>query len=70
MLLEFGTLSRLTGNPLYEQKAKHAMMRIYGECIITVLRTVHVACDTVLFDVVQHMLNVANVHGVLLDCAC
>ncbi|KAL3160285.1 hypothetical protein ABBQ38_009677 [Trebouxia sp. C0009 RCD-2024] len=31
MLLEFGTLSRLTGNPVYEQKARHAVNRVFGE---------------------------------------
>ncbi|DBA72271.1 TPA: hypothetical protein ACH3X2_010653 [Trebouxia sp. C0005] len=30
LLLEFGTLSRLTGNQMYEQKAKHAMKRVFG----------------------------------------
>ncbi|KAL0017813.1 hypothetical protein WJX77_012277 [Trebouxia sp. C0004] len=30
LLLEFGTLSRLTGNQTYEQKAKHAMKRVFG----------------------------------------
>lgn len=31
LLLEFGTLSRLTGNPVYEQKASHAVKRVFGE---------------------------------------
>ena len=31
LLLEFGTLSRLTGNPIYEQKASHAVKRVFGE---------------------------------------
>ena len=31
MLLEFGVLSRMTGNPVYEAKAKHAVISIYGE---------------------------------------
>ena len=26
MVLEFGVLSRLSGNPLYERKARHAMV--------------------------------------------
>lgn len=30
MLLEFGTLARLTGNPVYEQKAMHAMKQLFG----------------------------------------
>ena len=30
MLLEFGTLSRLTGNPIYEQKASRAMKTVFG----------------------------------------
>ncbi|KAL3161638.1 hypothetical protein ABBQ32_010493 [Trebouxia sp. C0010 RCD-2024] len=29
MLMEFGTLSRLTGNPVYEQKARHAVQRVF-----------------------------------------
>ena len=35
MLLEFGTLSRLTGNPVYEQKSKHAMKAVYGEAVMS-----------------------------------
>ena len=31
LLLEFGTLSRLTGNQTYEQKAKHAMKHVFGK---------------------------------------
>ncbi len=30
LLLEFGLLSRLTGNPLYEGKARHAALQVYG----------------------------------------
>ena len=31
LLLEFGTLSRLTGNPIYEQQASHAVKQVFGE---------------------------------------
>lgn len=31
MLLEFGVLSRLTGNPIYEDKAKHAVIYLYNK---------------------------------------
>lgn len=31
LLLEFGTLSRLTQNPVYEQKARQAVMKVFGE---------------------------------------
>ncbi len=39
LLLEFGTLSRLTGNQMYEQKAKHAMKCVFGKakCCVVVL---------------------------------
>ena len=30
LLLEFGVLSRMTGNPIYEARAKHAVKTIYG----------------------------------------
>ena len=30
MILEFGVLSRLTGNPIYEEKARHAMVFMYN----------------------------------------
>ena len=30
LLLEFGTLSRLTGNPVYEARARHATLRVFG----------------------------------------
>lgn len=30
LLLEFGTLSRLTGDPIYEQKASHAVKQVFG----------------------------------------
>lgn len=30
LLLEFGALSRLTGNPVYEARARHAMLRVFG----------------------------------------
>lgn len=45
MLLEFGTLSRLTGNQVYEQKAKQAMELVFGE-----------ATDACLLDAVQQVL--------------
>lgn len=38
MLLEFGTLSRLTGNPIYEQKARHAMQTLFGEGLRSAIR--------------------------------
>ncbi len=31
MILEFGVLSRLTGDPIYEDKARHAMVFIYNQ---------------------------------------
>lgn len=31
LILEFGVLSRLTGNPIYEEKARHAMVFIYNQ---------------------------------------
>ena len=31
LLLEFGTLSRLTRNPVYEHKARQAVMHVFGE---------------------------------------
>lgn len=31
LILEFGTLSRLTGDQVYEQKAKDAMKCVFGE---------------------------------------
>ncbi len=31
LLLEFGLLSQLTGNPIYEQKALHAARQVFGE---------------------------------------
>jgi mannosidase alpha-like ER degradation enhancer 2 len=30
LLLEFGTLSKLSGNPIYYQKAKHALVEVYN----------------------------------------
>lgn len=33
LLLEFGTLSKLTGNPIYEQKARHAVKQVFGESL-------------------------------------
>lgn len=30
LLLEFGTLSKLTGNPIYYDKAKHALVQVYS----------------------------------------
>lgn len=30
LLLEFGTLSKLTGNPIYYEKAKHALVEVYN----------------------------------------
>ena len=37
LMLEFGTLSRLTGNPVYEQKARHAMRQLFGELVMQAL---------------------------------
>ena len=31
LLLEFGLLSRLTWNPVYEEAARNAAMQVYGE---------------------------------------
>lgn len=33
LLLEFGTLSRLTGDPIYEQKARHAVKQVFGKSL-------------------------------------
>lgn len=30
LLLEFGALSRLTGNPVYEERARQATLRVFG----------------------------------------
>ena len=30
LLLEFGALSRLTGNTVYEARARHATLRVFG----------------------------------------
>lgn len=37
LVLEFGVLSRLTGDPIYEEKAKHAVTVIWGESLHTCL---------------------------------
>ena len=37
LLLEFGTLSRLTGDPVYEAAARHALEQVYGVCPLITL---------------------------------
>lgn len=36
LLLEFGILSRLTGKPVFEQKARAAVVALFGTCPATV----------------------------------
>ncbi len=33
LLLEFGLLSRLTGDPKYERQARQAVEKLWGECV-------------------------------------
>ena len=40
LLLEFGTLSRLTGDPVYEAAARHALEQVYGVCPLITLYNV------------------------------